>query len=286
MPVSRANIIRKAARSYEESLAGMYPQLLAEWDYEKNPFSPEAPVPGSTVMAHWICLKGHEYQKQIAKRAQGNSGCPYCSTHSKFLKGFNDLQTRYPELSLQWDHQRNSVGPDEVKATENRVKRFWICAESHGWSASVQNRAARGSGCPECSNKTSKGELELLEYVRALGYEAKYTDRTVIAPYEIDIWIPELRLGLEFNGIYWHSDKLVRERSGMSSEEYHRMKNELAEAAGARLAFVWQNDWVLEPEQTRLAVKSWLEGAKVESLAVYEKPYSLELLRSIQQARQ
>lgn len=286
MPVSRANVIRKAARSYEESLAGLYPQLLAEWDYEKNPFPPEAPVPGSTVMAHWRCPEGHEYQKQIAKRANGNSGCPYCSTHSRFLKGFNDLQTRYPKLVLEWDFERNSVKPDEVKATETRDKRFWLCEDGHSWAASVQNRAARGSGCPECSNKTSKGELELLEYVRELGYEAKYTDRTVIAPYEIDIWIPELKVALEFNGIYWHSDKLVRERSGMSAEDYHRMKFVKAAEAGVRLSFIWQDDWILSPKETRRAVKSFLSGNDEPSLSVYEKPYSLEILKELQQARQ
>lgn len=286
MPVSRANVIRKAARSYEESLAGLYPQLLAEWDYKKNPFPPEAPVPGSTVMAHWRCLEGHEYQKQIAKRAQGNIGCPYCRKSKPLLmSGFNDLETKFPKLAEEWHPELNERSAYETRSCEATYHSWWRCKEGHEWKATVFNRTRNSSGCPECSNKTSKGELELLDYVRALGYEAKYTDRTIIAPYEIDIWIPELQVALEFNGIYWHSDKMVRERSAMSADDYHRMKESMATEAGVRLAFIWQDDWILNPEETKRAVKRFLSGNAEPSLSLYEKPYSLEILRSIQQAR-
>lgn len=285
MVVSRASSIRKPAKRPEDSLAGRHPELLQEWDYERNPFSPYEPVPGSTVMAHWRCKEGHEYQKQIAKRVQG-SGCPYCrKSKAILLVGFNDLETMYPELAQEWHPVKNDKPAGETRSSEARYLSWWRCADGHEWKATVFNRTRNNSGCPECSIKTSKGELELLDFVRELGYEAKYTDRTIIAPYELDIWIPELRIGLEFNGIYWHSDKLVRERCAMGAEEYHRRKHELALNADAELGFIWQDDWVLRPEETRDAVKRMLCGEDVPSLRVYEKAYSLELLKEIQAAR-
>ncbi len=286
MVISRANSIRKAAKTFEESLAGRYPELLAEWDYQKNPFRPDEPVPGSTVMAHWICLEGHEYQKQIGKRALKNSGCPYCRDSSPILlSGFNDLKTKFPELSKEWHPTRNKKTASEIRAFDSTGLNWWICKNSHEWKSSVFNRTRNGSGCPECSNKTSKGELELLSFIRELGYQAKYTDRTVIAPYELDIWIPKLKVAFEFNGVYWHSNKMIQERANTSAHDYHLMKKELAEKAGVRLAFVWQDDWVLSPAQTKDSIERFLKGNHEEILSVYEKPYSLELLKRIQRAR-
>jgi len=262
----------------------MYPELLKEWDYTKNPFSPELPVPGSTVVVHWVCSEGHSYEKPINKRVS-SYGCPYCSTHSKLLTGFNDLATKFPNLLQEWDYAKNDLDPSQVKSTETRAKRFWICADKHQWAATVQNRAARGSGCPECSKKTAKGEIELLEFIRSLGYTAIYTDRTIIAPYEVDVWIPELNLAFEFNGVYWHSEEMIQSRYSMSALDYHNMKYELARKSKVRLAFVWQDDWVLNPEETKRAIESTLKSGIAPLLSNFEKPYSLELFRKIQRAR-
>lgn len=52
----------------------------------------------------------------------------------------------------------------------------------------------------------SVGERQVGEYVISLGLDIITNDRTLIPPYELDIFIPQLSMAIEFNGDYWHGD--------------------------------------------------------------------------------
>lgn len=66
------------------SLADRYPELLSEWDYEKNiDFNPNEMLAKSNKKVWWKCSKcGREWQAKIAKRTAGE-GCPYCYRFEK-----------------------------------------------------------------------------------------------------------------------------------------------------------------------------------------------------------
>jgi len=58
--------------------------------------------------------------------------------------------------------------------------------------------------------RTSKShyEIELYEFLQSNGIEnIKLNDRCVISPLELDIYLPDYKLAIEFNGIYWHSEQ-------------------------------------------------------------------------------
>jgi len=61
--------------------------------------------------------------------------------------------------------------------------------------------------------------------------------KSIIPPYEIDIYIPELKLAFEFNGLYWH-DELHKENN------YHLNKTELCENQGIQLIHIYEDDWL------------------------------------------
>jgi hypothetical protein len=61
------------------TVAAAYPELLDEWDYEKNgDFRPDMIVSGSSLVAHWKCKRGHTFATPIVRRTYGGSGCPKC----------------------------------------------------------------------------------------------------------------------------------------------------------------------------------------------------------------
>lgn len=70
----------------------------------------------------------------------------------------------------------------------------------------------------------------------------------VIKNKEIDIYSPKLKLGIEFNGDYWHSDKICYKYKGMSSKEADLLKYNLAKEKGIDLYFIWEHDWENRPE--------------------------------------
>lgn len=68
---------------YEKSLAATFPELLKEWDYERNSkigFEPESISALSSKKVHWICSKcNHRWRKEVRLRTTFNYGCKKCS---------------------------------------------------------------------------------------------------------------------------------------------------------------------------------------------------------------
>lgn len=126
-----------------------YPNLMKQWDCEKNTIDPLQMIAGSTSMAWWICEQGHSWQAVIRYRVRGH-GCPYCSGR-RFKVGYNDLQTCRPKLLEEWDYVKNDVLPSQVKYTA-KEKAWWLCALGHSWEARIYSRSA-GRGCPYCAGQ-------------------------------------------------------------------------------------------------------------------------------------
>ena len=91
------------------------------------------------------------------------------------------------------------------------------------------------------SQPYSHAEGRLAAYVSDLGLEVQRNVRSIISPMELDILVPERGLAIEFNGIYWHSERRV-------GQYYHRIKYEKCKSAGIQLIQVWEDDWRDSPE--------------------------------------
>jgi hypothetical protein len=101
---------------------------------------------GSHRKLQWRCKNNHVFESRVADRVIKGSGCPYCS-NKKILVGFNDLQTRFPELAVE----ANGWDPSMVMPYSAERKK-WKCASGHTWAAIIGNRA-NGFGCPKCASK-------------------------------------------------------------------------------------------------------------------------------------
>jgi probable addiction module antidote protein len=60
------------------SLASLYPQIAADWDYKKNSSMPEYLSIKSRKKFWWSCNRSHQYKQSVIKRIKGE-GCPYCA---------------------------------------------------------------------------------------------------------------------------------------------------------------------------------------------------------------
>ena len=80
------------------------------------------------------------------------------------------------------------------------------------------NDFQQGYRCPHCARMRSIVENELVEYVKSIySGEIKTSDRSLINPYELDIYLPEKKIAIEFNGLYWHGEK-------QKGKDYHEKK--------------------------------------------------------------
>ena len=93
----------------KNDLASQRPDVAKDWDYEKNyPLTPMDVAVMSHKEVWWYCSNGqsHSYKAGVQYRTLSKIyGCPYCSSH-RLLKGFNDLQTKRPDIAKEWDYEK------------------------------------------------------------------------------------------------------------------------------------------------------------------------------------
>ena len=89
----------------------------------------------------------------------------------------------------------------------------------------------------------SKCELEIMEFIilhLPANIEIRRNDRQLIAPLEIDFYIPSKQVAIEFDGIIWHSELI-----GNKNKKYHLLKTVMANSKGVKLIHIFENEWEL-----------------------------------------
>lgn len=194
---------------------------------------------GSDVVLTWVCAQNpqHTWESTVSGRVAG--GCPACANRI-VIPGENDLATTHPHLVSQLVDPTLAT---QVSAGAGKVAQ-WVCPDdpAHIWPAPMYHRTgASPTGCPECSNRgPSQGESELAAIVAALvaPQEVLTSDQSILpGRHELDIVVPARQLAIEFNGVYWHSEKFGADRNR------HTLKARLADRVGYRLVQIWDDDW-------------------------------------------
>lgn len=192
----------------ENDLETTHPDLAKEWSYEQNGnLTPYDVTAGSRKKAWWLCEKGHAYEQLIIKRSSRGYSCPYCSGH-KVLREFNDLATVNPRLAKEWHPTENGdLTPFDVTAGSGK-RIWWLCPLGHAYQATIHDRNSDDTQCPICNAKsqTSFPEQAILFYVKKLYPDAISRYKEIFErSMELDIYVPSIRLGIEFDGANWHN---------------------------------------------------------------------------------
>ena len=93
----------------------------------------------------------------------------------------------------------------------------------------------------------SKGEIELFNFIKELIPSAKHSDRKAIWPLELDIYIESLKIGIEYDGGYWHSLPEMVKRD-------HK-KDEICQQRGIRLIRIKESDWLSNKDNIKQMLK-------------------------------
>ena len=129
-------------------LASVEPEIASQWIPERNNgLTPQMVTVNSHKSFWWKCKLGHEWRATVSERRK--CGCPYCGNRA-VLRGFNDFLFIHPEISEEWDDERNgALKPSDVVFGSHRGC-WWKCKLGHSWKASALARHL-GSGCPYCA---------------------------------------------------------------------------------------------------------------------------------------
>lgn len=100
--------------------------------------------------------------------------------------------------------------------------------------------------------KTSKGEDELYLFIKQLKENSIHSDREQIFPLELDIYIPDLKIAIEYDGDYWHSLPDMKRRDNL--------KNKICKEKGINLFRVKESDWYNNKENIKENFRRILNG--------------------------
>lgn len=103
----------------------------------------------------------------------------------------------------------------------------------------------------------SVGEKEISSFISDFNFDIIENDRNIISPKELDIYIPQKNLAIEFDGLYFHSTKFGKDKN------YHLNKTLACEEKGIRLIHIFEDEWLFK----RPIVESIIKSA----LGIYEQ---------------
>ncbi len=193
----------------KNDLQTVYPAISKKWNYELNDLKPNEVFAHSNKKVWWICDKDkrHIFEARIDHVVKGEIICPVCA-NQKIIVGVNDLTTTNPELLKEWNYSKNTITPQQLTYGVNK-KVWWICKKGHEWQATIASRAGyQKTECPYCKNelKTSIREKTLAYYLSQHYQIEESKHFNWLNKMEIDIYIPELNLGIEYDGRQWHKN--------------------------------------------------------------------------------
>ena len=165
------------------------------------------------------------------------SCCPKC----RYEKTANKNRNIRSEVILKFNDKYNfEYDYSKFEYTHYQTPGIMIC-KKHGEFMKSAASHLLGSSCNKCSlSSISKTESHLFNFI--LKYiDCNQSNRKIIKPYEIDIYIPDLKIGIEYNGLYWHSE-LYKENN------YHLDKTELANSKGVSLIQIFEDEWITKQE--------------------------------------
>lgn len=206
----------------------------------------------STQKVCIICPKHGEFLQTPNSHLHGH-GCPKCSgvskmTYEEFLSKANNI------------HKHKFIYNNDFDGIHKKIT---ITCPTHGNFIQLAKKHLQGQGCPKCAieklstNKkdryesfinqskfggcnTSKSENEIVDHIKSSFPSLKLSlnDRTLLNGKEIDILIPQLKIGIEFNGLYWHSEEVH------SDKNYHLNKTNMCEEKGYQLIQIFEDEFI------------------------------------------
>lgn len=210
------------------TLAERYPELAAQWDYEKNEEVPEAYQPArDKERVHWVCGQCRNRWSAVIRdriqsaervRRRGGELCPFCG-HQKVSPTYN-LAVLYRDVARQWDYLKNEGKRPEECFPYGNQRVWWKCDfdPSHSWQDVISNRTTLRRGCPRCGRlfPTTYTSRVLFYYLRQV-----FPDCVCEYPegkYHLDICLPSQRIAIEHHGsTHWR--KSARERDARRRRE-------------------------------------------------------------------
>lgn len=179
-----------------------------------------------------ICkVYGHGQFKQTPDKHLQGQGCPKCRYVKSKISNTGTTQGFIQKAKLL--HDKYDYSLVDYVSIHTKIK---IICPKHGIFEQSPDSHLHGSGCAKCSCGTSKAELDIIDFIESYGITVTHRSRSVIFPYELDIYIPSKKLAIEYCGLYWHTENTKH-------KHYHFEKYKRCNEQGIELITLFEDEW-------------------------------------------
>jgi len=164
-------------------------------------------------------------------------GCPACANAQTSARCRKTQEVFITQAAAEWGEQYDfSDTRYETAKTPITVR-----CRKHGPFATIPDRLLNGgmNGCPQCGIHRSQDEEWIKQFLSRFA-AVEHRDRTRIAPFELDVVVPEHRLAVEYCGMYYHS---VLDERYEYRKTRHRLKYDACRKQGLRLVTIYEWEW-------------------------------------------
>jgi len=172
-----------------------------------------------------------DFQQNFSDHTSGR-GCPKCG---RKLADSKRRLTQEQAFQRCIDSHGDKYEYPDFNYVNDRTH-IKIKCKKHGIFEQQPLNHFRGVGCPMCVGVDSKAEIELRDFLREQ-IDIIHSDRKAMGNRkELDIFIPSKNIGIEYNGLYYHSNKF-------QEENYHLEKTEDCLSKGIKLIHIFEDEW-------------------------------------------
>jgi len=155
----------------------------------------------------------------------------YSKSNSFKLQIENNYRNLYKELDII------NVGKNIIKIKCNGCN----CEYDINKQLLYERKKHKYVLCTECNpigfSSISQYEQQISDFITSLGIDNTQSNRVLLNNKEIDILVPKHNLGIEFDGLYWHSEHFM-------DSDYHLNKTKECEKLGINLIHIFEDEWL------------------------------------------
>lgn len=197
-----------------------------------------------------ICHEHGEFWQTPSKHLLGR-GCPQCAI-AKRSKAKTLTTNDFIKKAKSIHGDKYDYSKTIYNGTYNELT---ITCPIHGDFIQRANDHLNGHGCSYCGNNMSKMEDEICNFLDAIGEKYERNNRTILNGSEIDIFIPDKLIGIECDGLKWHSEEF-------KPNNYHLEKTDKCLEKGIRLIHIFEDEWEFKKEIIKDKISSMLGKTK------------------------
>ncbi len=240
---------------------------------DKNDYSKAQYIDSNTEVTNIYCTIHNLYFNQIGNlHLRGHEGCKLCQKENRSKFQTKTKQEFIDDVTKTWNNINKKYGTSykfdysniNYEHSQDSLLRIKCLKHNVEFNQRAHGHLQAHLGCPLCKAEfqSSNSEKELLEFLKqSLPNNIQIQERVtnIIPPKELDIYIPEKYIAIEFNGLYWHSTEF-------KDRNYHLQKTIDCEKQNIQLIHIFEDEWLYKKDIVKSRLLSILGLSKYRKL--------------------